>query len=391
MSSVQARSPYAGFRCAVGAFFFVQGLVFASWASRIPDIKRFLDLNEAELGGVLFAMPCGQMAAMALSGYLVGKFGSRRMLMLAAMLYPILLVGLGLAGTVLSLCVLLFGFGVAANVHNIAVNTQAVGVEKLYQRSIMATFHGLWSFAGLVGGIVGALCAGLSLSPFVHFLGILGIVLVVFGVLHRNLLPQDAVAVPKEGAEAKTFVPGGRLFDPTVLLIGIIAFGCMASEGVMYDWSSVYFETVVQAEPQWIRLGYIAFMCLMVCGRFLADGLITRFGVIRLLRGSGLLIAGGFFCTAAFPSLASAALGMALVGLGTAAVVPICYSLAGQSRTIRPGTAIALVSSIGFLGFLLCPPLIGSLAYLFGLRATFSGMIAAGLLTAGLATFLQRR
>ena len=392
MKRVFPGTPRAGFRFAVGMFFFLQGLVFASWASRIPDIRHQLGLNDAELGGVLFALPCGQMAAMALSGYLVGRFGSRRMLLLAGCLYPVMLVGLGLAGTVWQLWLTLALFGVVSNLHNISVNTQAVGVERLYRRSIMATFHGLWSLAGFVGGIVGAVFAGMLLPPFVHFVCILAFALGVVLILHKRILPRDAAPSPQTSPEEdREPAARGRKLDSAVVLLGVIAFGCMASEGAMYDWSSVYFETVIQPDPEFIRTGYIVFMCFMVCGRFLADGMVTRFGAVRVLQASGVLIAAGLLIASGFPTILPASAGLALVGLGTASVVPLCYSLAGRSSLMRPGAAIALVSTIGFLGFLLCPPVIGFAAHAFGLRPTFAAMAMAGLLTALLAPFVRQQ
>ena len=251
------QSPKSFYRLAVASFFFLQGLVFASWASRIPDIKQALALNEAQLGGVLFAIPVGQMSAMALSGYLVSRFGSHRMLLLAALLYSGTLMALGFISETWQLFAMLVFFGVAANLHNISVNTQAVGVERLYRRSIMAAFHGLWSLAGFVGGIVGALFAA---------------------IMFRLTLPRDRARDTAPGHKR----PKGKI-DPYVVLLGLIAFGCMASEGTMYDWSAVYYEAIIKPSPELIRLGYIAYMCTMVCGRFMADGLVTRFGVIRIL------------------------------------------------------------------------------------------------------------
>ena len=136
------QSPKSFYRLAVASFFFLQGLVFASWASRIPDIKQALDLNEAQLGGVLFAIPVGQMSAMALSGYLVSRFGSHRMLLLAALLYSGTLMALGFISETWHLFAMLVFFGVAANLHNISVNPQAVGVERLYRRSSRAASPG---------------------------------------------------------------------------------------------------------------------------------------------------------------------------------------------------------------------------------------------------------
>ena len=352
------QSPKSFYRLAVASFFFLQGLVFASWASRIPDIKQALDLNEAQLGGVLFAIPVGQMSAMALSGYLVSRFGSHRMLLLAALLYSGTLMALGFISETWHLFAMLVFFGVAANLHNISVNTQAVGVERLYRRSIMAAFHGLWSLAGFVGGIVGALFAAFSVSTRVHFSFIFAVCMGIVAIMFRLTLPRDRARDTAPGHKR----PKGKI-DPYVVLLGLIAFGCMASEGTMYDWSAVYYEAIIKPSPELIRLGYIAYMCTMVCGRFMADGLVTRFGVIRILQASGALIAAGLLISVLLPHVATATFGLALVGFGTASVVPVCYSMAGKSQIMHPSVALAVVSTIGFLGFLLCPPVIGFIAH----------------------------
>lgn len=379
------------YRLAVGAFFFLQGLVFASWASRIPDIKQLLQLNEAELGGVLFAIPAGQMAGMALSGYLVSRLGSHRMLLLAALAYSGILVMLGFVSVVWHLFALLVLFGMAANLHNISVNTQAVGVEKLYRRSIMASFHGLWSLAGFIGGLIGALFAGFDIGPRGHFCTIFVVCLCIMFAFFRWTLPRDLTAPSDRSVSGEASEHHGRRLDPYVLLLGLIAFGCMAGEGAMYDWSAVYYEVVINPRHELIRMGYIAYMCTMVCGRFMADGMVTRFGVIRVLEVSGLLIALGLLLAVLFPCLGTATAGLGLVGFGTAAVVPICYSLAGKSKIMHPGIALAVVSTIGFLGFLICPPIIGLIAHASSLRWSFALIAVFGILTALLAPFLKKR
>ncbi|MFR5871626.1 MAG: hypothetical protein ACLUEV_08545 [Alistipes sp.] len=138
--------------------------------------------------------------------------------------------------------------------------------------------------------------------------------------------------------------------DRYILLLGLIAFGSMACEGTMFDWSGVYFETVIRPPKELIRLGYIAFMCTMACGRFTADRLVTRFGAIRVIRASGIVIATGLLLSVLFPAPNRHA-GILLVGFRTSSVVPLCYNLAGRSKTMLPGVALATVSTIGFSGF----------------------------------------
>lgn len=370
------------YRISVSAFFFLQGLVFSSWASRIPDVKAALHLNEAMLGSVLFALPVGQLSAMALSGYLVSRFGSRRVLTIAALLYPAALVGLGGATSIWQLSLALYLFGVTANLCNIAVNTQGVGVERLYGRSIMASFHGLWSLAGFIGGVISTLMVGYNTPPLIHFCIIYAVALVILITMHGSMLPRDtkpALRNPKRG-----FTKPNRY----IILLGVIVFGSMACEGTMFDWSGVYFETVIQPPKTLIRLGYIAFMCSMACGRFAADRLVTRFGAIPVIRASGIIIATGLLLSVFFPYLAPATVGFLLVGFGTSSVVPLCYSLAGKSATIQPGVALATVASIGFLGFLLGPPVIGFIAQALNLRWSFALVALIGLTTTVVAPFL---
>ena len=160
-------------RIAVSVFFFIAGLTFASWASRIPDIKEKLQLSEAGLGSVLLALPLGLMASLFLTGWLVSRFGSRKVVIATAIVYPSILLLLSLAATSFQLVAGLFFFGLFANFVNISMNTQAVGVEVLYGRSIMASFHGLWSLAGFAGAAFGTLFVSSGISPFFHFLMII--------------------------------------------------------------------------------------------------------------------------------------------------------------------------------------------------------------------------
>ena len=374
------------YRISVSAFFFIQGLVFSSWASRIPDIKDALHLNEAVLGSVLFALPVGQLSAMALAGYLVSRYGSKLVLPGAALLYPAALVGLGAASSIGQLTLGLFLFGITANLCNIAVNTQGVGVERLYNRSIMASFHGLWSLAGFCGGLVSTLMVGYDIPPLMHFCIIYAVTFAVLVTMRGSMLPRDAKPADEKKPK-KVFVRPDRY----ILLLGLIAFGSMACEGTMFDWSGVYFETVIRPPKELIRLGYIAFMCTMACGRFTADRLVTRFGAIRVIRASGIVIATGLLLSVLFPHLTTATLGFLLVGFGTSSVVPLCYSLAGRSKTMLPGVALATVSTIGFFGFLLGPPVIGFIAHALNLRWSFALIALIGLTTTVAAPMLRQK
>ncbi|RPD41856.1 MFS transporter [Chitinophaga barathri] len=370
--------PQRVYRIALSIFFFIQGIVFASWASRIPDVKIKLQLSDAQLGGLLFALPAGQLAGMALSGYLVSRFGSRGVLMVAAFLYPSSLLLLGLAPGIMLLAAALVIFGLCANLMNISANTQAVGVEMLYRRSIMASFHGLWSLAGFAGGLIGGWMVAQEQSPFVHFCVIFSLAIILAILTGSFLLPRDA---PRKTGKNNIWVKPDR----NIILLGMITFACMICEGTMFEWTGVYFNQVVHAPVEYSRLGFIAFMSTMAGGRFTADYFITKFGVKRMLQASGVIILTGLMTAVILPMLIPSTIGFLITGLGVAAVVPLSFSLAGRSRTIPPGVALAMVSSIGFFGFLLGPPLIGFIAEAFGLRWSFAVIAILGLGTTLLA------
>lgn len=379
-------TPKAHYRTALSAFFFAMGTVFASWAIRIPDIKRSLGLSDAQLGGVLFASPLGELVSIAPSAWLIGRLGSRKVIMLAMTAMPFSLIGLGLAGSIYHLFIALFCFGFFNNMLNIALNAQAVGVETLYGRSIMATFHGMWSLGGVAGGLVGSILAPLGVAPLPHFCGIFAFCVILLVCLHKWTMPREV----RFGHAAET---SGRVRykpDLYLLVLGFIAFGSMATEGAMYDWSSVYFAQVVQPGESLVRLGYMACMCAMVLGRLMADGLVNRYGVRPVLQLSGISIAAGLSLALVWPRLFPAAIGFALVGFGMASIVPLCYSLAGKSTKVPARVAISLVSSVSFLGFLACPPMVGFLSHAFNLRWALSPIVLVGAAIACLAVFIKR-
>lgn len=360
-------------RLAVSAFFFLPGLCFASWASRIPDISLKLGLNEGQLGQLLLAIPAGSLVSLPVAGWLVQRWGSRRTVLLAAVLYAGFLPLLGWPGTFWPLAGGLALFGFAGNLLNISVNTQAIGVQAFYEKPIMGTFHGLWSLAGFLGGALGTLLIRWGQTPLRHFLLVLVLCLALAAWAQAHTLRRDV---------GKTDRGGLSLCHPDAYLlrIGLIAFCGMLSEGAMFDWAGVYFQKVVRPDASLVTAGYVACMGAMALGRFLSDYFTHRYGATRMLQISSALISSGLLLAVALPYLVPAVLGFLLVGFGIASVVPLAYSAAGRSTTVSPGVALALVSTIGFLGFLLGPPLIGFLAQLSNLRLAFAAvaMVATG-------------
>lgn len=354
-------------RMAVSLVYFSMGLAFASWASRIPDIKSALHLSDGVFGSILFALPVGQFLMMPLSGKLVTRFGSHVVLKIALPAYTFALASIGLVQTGWQLALALFLFGVAGNVCNISVNTQGIAAERIYGRPIMASFHGGWSLAGFTGALIGLLLINLKVVPFWHFVVIIAMVWLIIRVNYPYLIRSDA--------DPKKHEPRRKFFmkpDSILLQLGVIGFFSMASEGAMFDWSGVYFKDVVKAPESLVILGYTSFMIMMASGRFVADYMISKIGRKLLMQICGVMISGGLFTAVIFPYLIPSTLAFMLVGLGVSSIVPTVYSTAGKHEKIPPGIALATVSSVSFLGFLMGPPLIGFIAEAFGLRYSYA-------------------
>ena len=365
-------------RVAVGALFFLLGLCFASWASRIPSVQQRMGISEAGLGGVLLAIPLGQLLSLPLAGWLVAKEGSRKVVLWGVVLYAAALVGLGWANSLYQLLPCLVIFGVGGNLTNISVNTQAVGVERLYKhKPIMASFHGLWSLAGFVAAAIGTFMIGHAVTPEVHFVLIALFIVAGLAVSAGFIVRQDSGGDPDQPIFVKP--------DKELLGLGAIAFCALICEGAMFDWSGVYFKKVIHADKDWVGAGYTAFMSTMALGRFGADWLSGRLGPKRVIQLCGLLTALGLMIAVLLPTLVTALLGFLLVGFGTSAVVPLVYSAAGKSTHMSAGMALASVSTIGFFGFLLGPPVIGLVAGATNLRVSFALIAVMGLCVSAVA------
>ena len=371
-------SPPTRARFAVSALFVLSGFCFATWAARIPDIKATLHLSEGQLGQLLLALPAGSVVALPLAGWLTDTVGARRVVLSAAALYALTLPLLGLAPTTWWLAggLALFGFG--GDLLNISMNAQALDVQDAYgtEKSIIGAFHGTWSLAGFGAGLLAAGLLKLEITPLAHFLGVAAALLVGLTIA--------APALPASGV--KKGVGGGFVFrkpDALILRLGFIALCGLICEGTMYDWSGVYFQRVVHAEKAWVPAGYAAFLGTMTVGRFLSDAVSARLGAARTLHISSGLMAAGLTLAVAFPALPTALLGFALVGAGTAAVIPLTYAAAGRTTTVSPAVGIAMVSTFGFFGFLAGPPAIGLLAEWGTLRLSL-GVVAVVALGVGL-------
>ncbi len=373
-------------RVAIFIYFFLFGLCFASWASRIPEIKSALRLDDAQWGIMLLMIPMGQLVGMTFSGWLISKIGSHKVSLIAVFGYAISLFMIGLSPNTTTFIASLVSFGFFGNFCNIAINSQAVVIENFYQRPILASFHGGWSFAGLCGALLGLGMSVLEIATPIHFL-IVAIAVCTVAVVKYNYLQDDALTKEKKEAieEGKKPVK----FENFLLWLGIIGFVGWATEGTMADWNGVFLHEVVGVDKRFAPVGLAAYMITMTIGRFFMDRAVGRFGRRAVLSGCGAAIFIGMFMAALLPSFITTIIAFMIIGFGACGVIPIIYSATGENTKMHTGRAITIVSTISFAGFLFGPPAIGYISDLTNLRYAFAVVGILGLLAWIMATQLD--
>lgn len=358
-------------RLAVAVAFFVCGFILAVWIARIPAIKEHLGLNTGDFGLVLFGMPAGLVVSMPLTGMGISRFGSHRTVTWSSIGLCLSLPFLALASSGWWLALALFVFGFAHAAMDISMNAQAVEVEKQYRRPIMSNFHALFSLGGLVGAGLGAMAAGVGITPLSFFFAML-----VMGIAAMLWAIPNLLHVPG--------TPGGQRFAwPKGVLVGLglVLFCTGLGEGAVGDWSGVFMRQVMGSSEAVSALAFSAFSIAMVIGRLTGDALNHRFGPVALARGGGFLAALGYLIALLSPTPIPALIGFVLTGFGYCTLFPLVFSAAGSIPGVSPGMGLASVATLGYLGFLVGPPLIGLVSQATSLRVGFA-------LTAGLAVVI---
>jgi MFS family permease len=358
-------------RTAISLYFFFAGLIFSSWASRIPDVKDMFALNEAELGAVLFMLPLGALLALPVAGWVVQRLGSKQASVGSIFLYIVLLFLISKAHSVLSISIILFLFGIIGNFANIAMNTQGLSVQHQLKKPILSGLHAMWSLGAFLAAAITGWTMSAGWSMEMHF-GVISIAAAVVALFFSFSLIKDAAVEHPQ----KVFALPNR----GLLLMGFICFCVAMSEGAMADWSSLYYRQVVHEISKVSTVGYTAFALCMALGRFFGDRLLQAFGYSTVLKLNGILVCIGMGLALSINSPWAVIIGFALVGLGVSSVIPIVYMLSAKSKSMAPSAAIAAVSSIGFMGFLFGPPIIGFIAQETGLRIALSIVAFLGMM-----------
>ncbi|WP_168201037.1 MFS transporter [Allokutzneria sp. NRRL B-24872] len=354
-----AAAPPRTARRATSLVFGVHAGLFAAWTPHIPLVKERLGVGDGVLGLLLLGAPVGALLAILVAGPMIARWGSRPMMMVTALGYGGVSFLLGLADSGVALFLALMVWGAFQSALDVAMNAQAVLVERHYDRPVMSSFHGFWSLGGFVGAGVGALAVGANVGLTTQML-VLGAVLiaVVFGV-NRVLLVGDHVQETDAHAKVRT---RDVLRDGRLLALGALMFAALLCEGAAADWAAIYLRDWLDTSASFAGAGYSVFAVAMFVGRGLGDRWVARYGPRLVVGGLSVLAAAVFSVGLVVAQPWAALLGFAALGLGVACAVPVVFSSSAELPERHPAQSIAAVSAIAWPGFLLGPTVIGGLS-----------------------------
>ncbi|MEV5388042.1 MFS transporter [Streptomyces sp. NPDC052721] len=363
-------------RYAVAAVFAVHGAVTGSFATRVPWVQDHASLGAGQLGFALAFTALGASCAMPLAGGITHRFGSRTALRGLLALWTLSLILPSIAPNLVTLCLAMFVYGASAGMADVAMNALGVEVERRLGKSIMSGLHGMWSAGALIGSAAGTLAAHLGADARVHF-ALASAVLTVLGLVACTWV------LGLQPAEDEEPPPRFALPPRSALLIGAVGFCAVFAEGASLDWSAVFLRDRLDSSAGLAAASTTGFMLTMAVARIAGDAVVNRFGAVRTVRAGGVLagLGGLLIVLAGHPAVAMA--GFALMGLGIAVVVPLCFAAAGHAGP-NPSQAIAGVATITYTSGLIAPSLIGGVAQATSLMVSFVVVTA---LACGLAVF----
>jgi MFS family permease len=342
--------------------FFVAGFGTAAWAPLVPFAKARAAIDEGALGLLLLCLGLGSILTMPLAGALAARFGCRRVVVVSAVIFCLTLPLLATVSRPALLAIGLLVFGAGLGSIDVAMNIQAVIVERESGRSMMSGFHGLFSLGGIVGAACITALLGAEASPLGATMSVVAAIIVALAVAAPHLLPYGRKNV------GPTFAfPRG-----VVLFIGTLCFMAFLAEGAMLDWSAVFLTSVRGMETAYAGLGYVTFSLTMTMGRLAGDGVVQRLGRTNVIVFGGLAAASGFALATLVPYWPMTLLGYALVGVGCANIVPVLYTSVGRQNAMPEYLAVPAITTLGYAGILAGPAAIGFVAHTASLSVAFT-------------------
>ena len=366
---------------AAHAFFFIGGFGTATWAPLVPLLRERLMVGDDVLGMLLLCIGVGSLLTMPLSGALAMRLGCRRVVMTASILFAAILLLVSCVDA-LSLAVpIVLIFGAVMGCIDVVVNIVAVLVEKGIGRRIMSGMHAFWSLGGFAGaGLYGVWVGLLGLTPFQSTAIAAGLILLLTAVFGRHLIPYGG------GGGALLALPRG-----IIVFVGMTAFIAFLSEGAVMDWGGVYLTTVRGMDLALAGTGYSVFSAAMLTMRFLGDRVVQRIGTLLVAVGGALLAFGGILLVMFAPVDALLYVGFFAIGIGSANIVPVFFSLMGRQNVMPVSAAVSAVSTMGYLGILAGPAAIGFVSSLTTLQTAFAMLAALSILQAAIGFYVFKR
>lgn len=359
-------------RVAVTAFFLAQGMCFATFFSRLPDIKTQFEISDfSHLGFLLTLLPIGKFAAIPAVGFLLPRIKSKLTATISLVGFIVSLFVIGATSDIYVLGIAMFLFGTFWNMTDISLNTQSIEVERIYGRAIIATFHASWSIAAVVGALIGYLLINMNFTVFNHFVIMTIFTLAIVAFNYKYLKDTQDQPKKKDSVDSEMLKDKTRRFRmPEIILIqlGLIWLVALIVENTIFDWSDIYFESVIKA-PATLRVGFLICMIMITIGRFLANTAYTIWSKTTVLKIAGSFLFIGFTMTAIFFDIEDMmfrliinSFGFMFIGLGISCIVPTIYSIVGDKAKTPVGTALTIMSSISFVGPLISPVLVGEIS-----------------------------
>jgi len=371
--------PPSAARRSTFAIFALNGFLLGMWVVNIPEIRDRTGASTVVLGYLLLLLGGSALLGMQVGGRLIDRFGSRVVVVIAGLALSACLVGPGLATNVPALAVALALLGAFNGVIDVSQNAQAVEVERAYGRPIISAFHAFFSLGGLLASIIGGGLIALDVDVRLTLAGagVLGLVLTL--AVRPTLLP------PSPGTTRESGVPRAHApWTPRVVVLSLLAFMLLLSEGVAYDWSTVHLHDSLDASKSVAAWAFGAFSITMTLVRLVADRVVARIGAAAYVQRAALVGAAGLLGAALAPNPAVAIVAWAVFGVGLAGCVPQFFSAAGNIDPAAAGTYLARVTGTGYLGLLAGPAIIGILTNWVSLTTAFAvpivGCLLAGLL-----------
>ncbi|APX02076.1 MFS transporter [Arthrobacter sp. QXT-31] len=375
--------------------FGANGLVFASWAARIPAVTEILGISSGQMGTLLLCTAVGSLIALPTAGQVINRLGTANTVRAAGFLAALAGVGISvslLAESVPGTAIGLFFFGIGIGLWDVSQNVEGADVEHRLRKTVMPKFHAAFSGGAFLGALVGAGLSGLGVGLPVHLLVIAALVAVLTFVVPRYFLPHTAPEQPADG-EAKAARGPSAWRDLRTLLIGVVVLGATLTEGAGNDWIAKAAVDGLGTSEATGALLFALFVLAMTAMRFFGGTVIDRYGRVAVLRGSMAAAAAGLALFVFAGNLWLAAVGAALWGVGAALAFPMGMSAAADDPR-HAAARVSVVSTIGYVAFLAGPPLLGYLGDVTGIHMALLAIgvpIVVALVLAGAAKPLSVR